>query len=71
MARDLGLADDSDTFTEWEMEEIKNGVACDMMVGNLWFLPLQTSLAGVQGGTEDTQEGYRGGVCGLPCRGDG
>ena len=46
---DLGLADDPNTFTEWEVEEIKIWVACDMMVGNLWFLPQQTSLAGVRG----------------------
>ena len=46
VAWDFGLADQPNTFTEWEMEEIKNGVACDMMVGNLWFLPLQTSHAG-------------------------
>ena len=43
---DLGLGNDPNTFTEWEREEIKNGVAYDMMVGNLWFLPLQTSHAG-------------------------
>ena len=36
---DLGLADDPNPFTEWEVEEIKIWVACDMMVGNLWVLP--------------------------------
>ena len=34
----LGLADDPNTSTEREMEEFKNGVACDIMAGcNLWF----------------------------------
>ena len=45
----LGLADDPNTFIEWELEEIKIWVACDMMVGNLWFLPQQTSPVGVRG----------------------
>ena len=51
-------------MTPWQVDG-------DIMVDILWFSPLQTTHAGEGGGTEDTQEGYGGGVCGLPCRGDG
>ena len=63
VAWDLGLADDPNTFTECEIKKIKNGVACDMMVGNLWFLPPQTSIAGVRGGAPKTLRKVTGEEC--------